>query len=195
MRLGWTIYAVFKPGQFEWVFYTSTKSWRGYIFTSVCLSVCVCVCVCVCVYVCVCVSVCLSDSEQNSSRTDVPIWTQFSLNGCLLHWLGPCWTWWPWVKGHSHSDVISIFLHNFLLSSLLSISALFCPIDMKFGISLLNASGRFVFECHKNQTDDDFIVTSIRFSPLNCICFIWNDGLLFCLYILFLQLRLWVYVL
>ena len=27
--------------------YTSTKSWRGYIFTSVCLSVCQCVCVCV----------------------------------------------------------------------------------------------------------------------------------------------------
>ena len=26
------------------VFYTSTKSWRGYIFTAVCLSVCVCVC-------------------------------------------------------------------------------------------------------------------------------------------------------
>ena len=41
-------------------FYTSTKSCRGYIFTSVCLSVCVCVRerVCVCVYVCVCV--CLS---------------------------------------------------------------------------------------------------------------------------------------
>ena len=33
-------------------FYTSTKSWRGYIFTSVCLSVCVCVCVCVCLSVC-----------------------------------------------------------------------------------------------------------------------------------------------
>ena len=32
-------------------FYTSTKSWRGYIFTSVCLSVCVCVCVCVCPFV------------------------------------------------------------------------------------------------------------------------------------------------
>ena len=57
--------------------YTSTKSWRGYIFTSVCL--------------CVCVSVCVSNSacEQNSSRTDAPIWTRFSLNGCLAHWLGP----------------------------------------------------------------------------------------------------------
>ena len=27
------------------------KSWRGYIFTSVCLSVCVSVCMCVCVFV------------------------------------------------------------------------------------------------------------------------------------------------
>ena len=35
-------------------FYTSKKSWRGYIFTSVCLCVCVCVFVCLCV----CVSVC-----------------------------------------------------------------------------------------------------------------------------------------
>ena len=33
------------------LYYTSTKSWRGYIFTSVCL----CVCVSVCVSVCLCV--------------------------------------------------------------------------------------------------------------------------------------------
>ena len=48
-------------------FYTSTKSW-GYIFT-----------------------VCVSDSacEQISSRTDAPIWTRFSQNGCLAHWLEP----------------------------------------------------------------------------------------------------------
>ena len=31
------------------IFNTSTKSWRGYIFTAVCLCVCVCVCMCVCV--------------------------------------------------------------------------------------------------------------------------------------------------
>ena len=39
-------------------FYTSTKSWRGYIF----IAVSVCVYVCVCMYVCmsVCLSVCLS---------------------------------------------------------------------------------------------------------------------------------------
>ena len=67
--------------------YTFTKSWRSYIFTSVCLSLYVCVCVCVCVCLCVCVS--NSTCEQNSSRTDEPIWTRFSLNGCLAHWLGP----------------------------------------------------------------------------------------------------------
>ena len=60
-------------------YYTSTKSLRGYIFTSVCLSVCVCVSVSV--------SVCLIAFEQNPSQTDAPIWTLFSLNGWLLHWL------------------------------------------------------------------------------------------------------------
>ena len=65
----------------------------------------------VCLCVCVCLSVCLSGNscEQNSSRTDAPIWTRFSLNGCFPHWLGPYWIWWPWVKGKGHSDVIPIF--------------------------------------------------------------------------------------
>ena len=31
------------------------------------------------------------------------------LNGCLPHWLGPYWYWWPWVKGQGHNDSISIF--------------------------------------------------------------------------------------
>ena len=35
-------------------FYTSTKSWRGYIFTAVCLCVCLCVCVSVCPILCRC---------------------------------------------------------------------------------------------------------------------------------------------
>ena len=58
---------------------------------------------------CVCEWVSLSVSEQNSSPTEPPIWTRFSLNGCLAHWLGPYWNWWPWVKGQGHNDVISIF--------------------------------------------------------------------------------------
>ena len=36
-----------KVQYFDDNFYTSTKSWRGYIFTAVCLCVCLCVCVCV----------------------------------------------------------------------------------------------------------------------------------------------------
>ena len=78
-------------GKFDLVlFYTSTKSWRGYIFTAVCL--CVCVCVWVCVFVC----------EQNSSRMDASLWTRFLLNGCLPHWLIPYWHWWSWVKDQGH---------------------------------------------------------------------------------------------
>ena len=79
---------------------TSPRNRGGVIFSlqfvcvSVCLSVCVCVCVCVQLFSC----------EQNSSRTDAPIWTRFSLNGCLYHLLGPYWIWWPWVKGQGHGD-------------------------------------------------------------------------------------------
>ena len=61
---------------------------------------------------CVCVSVCLcirNSCEQNSSRTNAPIWTPFSLNGCLQHWLGPYWNWWSWVKGPVYRDEIPIF--------------------------------------------------------------------------------------
>ena len=56
--------------------------------------------VCLCFCLSVCVSVCVSDvsCEQIFSRTDEPIWTQFSLNGCLLHWLNSYWNWWPWIK-------------------------------------------------------------------------------------------------
>ena len=82
--------------------YTSTKSWRGYISLQF-----VCVCICVCVLVCVCVY--LSVSEQNSSRTDWPIWTRFSLNGCLPHWLEPYRNYWLWFKGQGQSTVLSIF--------------------------------------------------------------------------------------
>ena len=37
--------------------------------------------------VCVNLTVCLGVSEQNVSRADSPILTQFSLNGCIPHWL------------------------------------------------------------------------------------------------------------
>ena len=87
-----------------------TSPSRGYICIAVCLWVCVSV------FVCVCVSV----SEQNTSQRDALIWTRFSLNGCLPHWLEPYWDCWPRVTGQGQSDVISIFfLHNSLFTSLL----------------------------------------------------------------------------
>ena len=108
--------------------YTSTKSWRGYIFTAVCL----CVCVSVCLSVCVCVCVWLFSCEQNSSRTDAPIWTRFSLNGCSdpieISDLGS--------KVKVTVAQYSFFLHNSLLTSLQYISALVCLINLKFGIPL-----------------------------------------------------------
>ena len=59
-------------------------------------------------FVCLCVSPMFS-CLKNSSWTDEQIWTQFSLNGCLPHWLKPYWNLWPYVKGQGHGHVISIF--------------------------------------------------------------------------------------
>ena len=80
------------------LFYTSTNR-GGFIFSLQFVCVSVCLSVCVSGYSC----------EQNSSRTDTLIWTRFSLNGCLHHWLGPYWNWWPWIKGQGHSGSKSIF--------------------------------------------------------------------------------------
>ena len=43
------------------------------------LSVCVCVCLSLYVYL-------MFSCEQNSSQTGKPIWTWFSVDGCLPHW-------------------------------------------------------------------------------------------------------------
>ena len=104
----------------------------GYIFIAVCL------------IVCVCLYVCPSTSKQDSSRTDAPVWTRFSLNGCIPHWVGPYWNWWLWF------------------TSLLWTSTFLCPIKMKFRESLRYALGRFVFEFCKSRMDDDVIVTSFK---------------------------------
>ena len=60
-------------------FFTPPRNRGGVIFSMqfVCVSLCVCVCVSG------------TSCEQNSSRTNAPIWTRFSLNGCLPHWLEP----------------------------------------------------------------------------------------------------------
>ena len=116
----------------------------------------------------VCVPVSVSACKQNSSQTNAPIWTRFSLNGCFPHWLGFYWNWWPWDKGQGHSESISIFLHNYLLTSLLFISALIYLIKLKFSMPLRYAICRSVVELHKNQLGDDVMVTSFKFSPNNC---------------------------
>ena len=86
--------------------YTSTKSWKSWIFIAVCLYVYVCLCVSVCVCVCVCVSVC---QWKNFEQKNAPIWTRFSLNGCIPHWLGPYSNMRQWVKGQGYSDGILFF--------------------------------------------------------------------------------------
>ena len=108
-------------------YYTSTKSWRGYIFTSVCLCVFVCVCVCVC-----------------------PTLLVNKIPAERMHRFGRGFR--LTVAQHIGSDLIEIgdlgskvkvtvaqypfFLHNSLLTSLLYISALICLIKLKFGMPL-----------------------------------------------------------
>ena len=59
------------------------------------------------------------------------------------------------------SDAISIILQYSLLTSLLWISTLLCPIKMKFDVSLRYV--RFTFEFDKNQMGYDVAVTSFKF--------------------------------
>ena len=115
------------------------------------------------VCVSVCLWVCLNACKQNSSWTDAPIWTRFSLNACLLHWLKPYWNWWPWVKGQDHSDAISFFLHNSLLTSFLCFSIILCSIEMKFSMPPRYALNRLKMDYHKNRIGDDIIITSFNF--------------------------------
>ena len=61
----------------------------------------------------------------------------------------------------------SNFLHNYLLTSLLYISALFYQIKMKFDKSLMYALCRFVFEFHKMRMGDDIIMMSFKSSAYN----------------------------
>ena len=109
---------------------------EGYIFTAVCL------CVCLSVWLSVCPT--LHACEQNSSRTDAPIWTQFLLNGCLAHWLNPIEICDLGSKVKVTVAQNLFFLHHFLLTSLLYISALVCLINLKFGMLLWYALCRFV---------------------------------------------------
>ena len=94
-----------------------------------------------------------------------------------MHWFRPgfCYT----VAYHTGSEPIEIddlwskvkvtqypvFLHNSLLISLMYISALLCLIKLKFGMPIRYRLRRFVFEFHKNQMNDDVMVTPFKVSP------------------------------
>ena len=109
--------------------YTSTKSWRGYIFTSVCL------CVCMCVFMCVCVCVFLCTKFQPTRCTD--------LNAVFAKQL---------LTAYPRTLLKSVTLgqrsrsHKSLLTSLLYNSALVYLIKLKFGMPHTYALCRFVCE-------------------------------------------------
>ena len=72
-------------------------------------------------------------------------------------------------RSRSQGLNIHFFLHDSLLISLSYISALLCLIKLKFCMTLRYTLCRFVFEFHKNQMDDDVMVTSFKFSPCKCL--------------------------
>ena len=112
---------------------------------------------------------CLSGSacEQNSSRTDEPIWTRFSLY-MVAYRTGLN----PIEIGDLRSKVkvtvtyYRFLLYNSLLTSLLCISCILCPIEMKFGLLLRYALVSFVFEFRKYRIGDDVIVSSFNYDVI-----------------------------
>ena len=139
---------------------TPPRNRRGVIFSLQFVYVCVSVCLCVCVSCSAC--------EQNSNRTDAPIWIWFSPNGCLLHWLKAIEIGDLGSKVKITLTQYPFFLYNSLLTSILYISALLCLIKMKVDIPLRYALWGFVFEFPKNQMCDDVMVTSFKFSTYEC---------------------------
>ena len=68
-------------------FFTPPRNRGGVIFSLQFVCVSVCVCVRPDMLVNKIPAEKMHQFGRNSSRTDAPIWTRFSLNGCLLHWL------------------------------------------------------------------------------------------------------------
>ena len=134
----------------------STKLWRGYIFIAVCL--------------CVSLSVCLSVNKIPTKQMH-----RFGRGFRLMAVYG------------TGSDPIEIgdlvtngkvtvtqylfSFHNSLLTSLLSISALFCPIKM----NLVRYCALSRFEFHKNRIVGDIIVTLFTFSQLSIFQILLNQ--------------------
>ena len=107
-----------------------------------------------------------SACEQNSSRTDALIWTQFSLYKWMLTTLArTLLKFQTWVKVQGLSDSICMFFSSYLLSSLPHISDLLCLIKLKFSMPLRYVLCRSVVEFDKNQMCDDVMLTSFKFSP------------------------------
>ena len=131
------------------IFYTSKKSWRGYIFTAVCL--CVCVCLSVCVSVCLALLV-----------NKIPVKRMYRFGRGFLYMAAYNTDSNPVEIGDLGSKVkvtvtqglYPFFLHNSLLTSLFCISALLCLIIMKFSLMSLRYS---------------VIMTLFMFSPNNCL--------------------------
>ena len=57
-----------------------------------------------------------------------------------------------------------------LLTSILCISALLCPIEMNLSMSvnIRYALGKFAFKFHKNQIGDNVLMTAFKCSTNNC---------------------------
>ena len=103
---------------------TPPRNRRGVIFY---FSLSLCLCVCVCLSVC----------EQNADQTATLILTRSTLNSCYCSRSNPI------EIGDLRSKVkvtvkwYLFFFHDSLLTSLLWISVLLCPIKMKFGVIFL----------------------------------------------------------
>ena len=74
----------------------------------------------------------------------------------------------PWSKVKVTMTQYPFYLYNSLLTSIIWISGMVCPIKMKSDVLHRYALGKFVVEFHKNGMGDDVFVTSFKFSPYNC---------------------------
>ena len=127
-------------------YYTFMKSWKGYIFTPVCL--------------CVCLSVC---QWKNSSQKDALILTWLSLNDCLQHALA--WTLLKfgdlWSKVKVKVTQYPFSLHNSLITSLQQICAILSPWSNHNEIWYIRCLDMPFVDSHLNFIKTERIMTSL----------------------------------
>ena len=127
--------------------HTPPRNRGGVVFSLQFVSVCVCDGVCACL---------MFPCEQYSSRTDVPIWTRFSLNCCLPHWLKTL----KLVTLSQSSRLRRRKTHFFFI--------ILCYIPYRLSqLSYVRSKwnsrcrwdtlGRFFLKFHENRMDDDVI--------------------------------------